>query len=267
MPGLLPAGLVEGAVGLLGEVEGGKPEVDVGLLVVLLPPVLLGQGGDGRGEVGVVVHVDDVHLAVCDLQQGHGGVVAVAHFVHLLRGVAVPQEGGQGVADQGAVGKDRHRLVGMLGGDVQNGRGAPAADLGESLPPRGVEVRGAGGEEGHLLVVGPVDAGPGAVLPLAHAHLPQVGPGLEGQALGHIDGPGGGHGAEQVAGVDRVYGGVGEALLQRLDLPVPVVGDEAVVLAVDAAVEVALCLGVSDEIKCGHAFASRVEIIKSNTLL
>ena len=50
-----------------------------------------------------------------------------------------------------------------------------------------------------------------------------------------------------------------EALLQRLDLPVPVVGDEAVVLAVDAAVEVALRLGVSDEIKCGHAFASRVE--------
>ena len=90
---------------------------------------------------------------------------------------------------------------------------------------------------------------------------------MEGQALGHIDGPGGGHGAEQVAGVDRVYGGVGEALLQRLDLPVPIVGDEAVVLAVDAAVEVALCLGVSDEIKCGHAFASRVEIIKSNTLL
>ena len=50
LPGLLPAGLVEGAVGLLGEVEGGKPEVDVGLLVVLLPPVLCWARVEMSGE-------------------------------------------------------------------------------------------------------------------------------------------------------------------------------------------------------------------------
>ena len=79
---------------------------------------------------------------------------------------------------------------------------------------------------------------------------------MQGQALGDIDGPGGSHGAEQVAGVDRVDGDILEALLQGFDLPVAVVGDEAVILAVDAAVEVAFRLGVSNQVQFGHAVSS-----------
>ena len=105
-------------------------------------------------------------------------------------------------------------------------------------------------------MVAAVNACPGAVLPLAHADLPQVGPGVQGQALGAADGLGGGHGAEEVAGIHGVDGDGGEARLQGFDLPVAVVGDEAVILAVDAAVQVALRLGVSNEVQCCHALVS-----------
>lgn len=57
-----------------------------------------------------------------------------------------------------------------------------------------------------------------------------------------------GHGPEQVAGIHRVNGDIGKAFLQGLDLPVAVVGDETVILAVDAAVQVSLRLGVSNEV-------------------
>ena len=79
------------------------------------------------------------------------------------------------------------------------------------------------GEIGHLLRIFPCRTAPGVVLPIPHGDLSQPRFQLQGQPLGQIEGFGGGLGAEQVAGVDRVYGGVGEALLQRLDLPVPIV--------------------------------------------
>ena len=75
------------------------------------------------------------------------------------------------------------------------------------------------------------------------------------QPLGLIDRPGGGHGAVEVAGVHRVDMNGFKALLQRLDLPKTVFGDEGIVSPVDAAVEVALRLRVADEIDRSHLTA------------
>ena len=88
-----------------------EPEIYVGPLVVFVPPALLGQGGNFFGEVGVVVFIDHGDVTVFNFQLGHGGVVAVAHFAHLLRGD--PQELGHGVADEGAVGEGGNGLVGV----------------------------------------------------------------------------------------------------------------------------------------------------------
>ena len=82
--------------------------------------------------------------------------------------------------------------------------------------------------------------------------LPQVGAGGQGQVLGVADGPGGGHGAEQVAGIDRINVDILESLRQCLDLTVAIVGDETVIVTVHAAIEVALGLGMPDEIDLGH---------------
>ena len=87
---------------------------------------------------------------------------------------------------------------------------------------------------------------------------------MELQALGSGDGLGGGHGAEEIAGIDRVNGDIPETLLQGFDLAVAVVGDEAVILAVDAAVEIPLRLGVSNEVKFGHAVSSEFVKIMSS---
>ena len=92
----------------------------------------------------------------------------------------------------------------------------------------------------------------GQVLPVPQLQLPQAGIGAQLQPLERINGPGGGRRPEQVAGVDRVNMDIPEARLQGGNLPVAVVGDEGVVPAVDPAVQVALGLGVADEVDRGH---------------
>ena len=78
------------------------------------------------------------------------------------------------------------------------------------------------------------------------------------QALGLRHCPGGGDGAEEVTGIHRVQGHIRETLCQRRQLAVAVVGDEAVILAVDAPVEVPLGLGGSDEVNFGHTGSSEI---------
>ena len=94
-------------------------------------------------------------------------------------------------------------------------------------------------EQGQLLRLGVPHLAPGAVLPVTHVDLPQAGVQVEGEVFGQIDGPGGELGADQVAGVDRLDGDSGKALLQGLDLTHAVGGDQGVIPAVDAAVQIA----------------------------
>ena len=76
---------------------------------------------------------------------------------------------------------------------------------------------------------------------------------MQRQSLGDVDRPGGGHGAEEVAGVYGVDLHVLKPLFQGLDLAISVVRDQAVILSVDPAVEVSLSLRVADQIKCCHS--------------
>lgn len=100
----------------------------------------------------------------------------------------------------------------------------------------------------------PGDLPPGLLLPHAHADLPQVPPPVQGQALGLVNGAGGGAGAVEVAGVDRVDGNIRESARQRLDLPLAPVCDAAVSLSLGDAVQVALRLCVANQIDGGHGF-------------
>ena len=77
---------------------------------------------------------------------------------------------------------------------------------------------------------------------------------MQGQALGDINRLGRGLGADQVAGVYGVHRDVPEPPGQGLHLPgAAIVGDQALLLAVGDAIEVALGLGVADEIDFRHS--------------
>ena len=75
---------------------------------------------------------------------------------------------------------------------------------------------------------------------------------MEGETLGLVDGLGGGAGAEEVGGVHRVNVDIFKAAAENVNLTVAAVGNEAVILSVGNAVEVALRLGVADEIDGCH---------------
>ena len=75
---------------------------------------------------------------------------------------------------------------------------------------------------------------------------------VEGETLGLVDGLGGGAGAEEVGGIHRVNVDIFKAAAENIDLTVATVGNEAVILSVGNAVEVALRLGVADEIDGCH---------------
>ena len=105
----------------------------------------------------------------------------------------------------------------------------------------------------HLLVIGGIQLLPGTALPTAHMDLPEGRVGVQFQTLGFIDGPSGGAGPEQIAAVHRVDVYIVKALFQHPQLLIAPVGDQAVVLAVGDPVEIALRLGMADQIYSRHS--------------
>ncbi|MPM89928.1 hypothetical protein SDC9_137043 [bioreactor metagenome] len=105
---------------------------------------------------------------------------------------------------------------------------------------------------GHLLRVFVSDFAPGPVLPDAHADLPQIGAGNKLQILKPADSPYSGHGAEQIAGIHGVQPDGFKPLAQLGNLAVAGFGNQAVVMALSAAVEVTLGLRVTDKINGSH---------------
>ena len=113
-----------------------------------------------------------------------------------------------------------------------------------------------GGAEEKLLALLGVEVAQlaeGHIFVNAQPDLPQRRIQMKGQAPGPGDRLGGGPGALEVAGIGRVDRYVREAPGQGLDLPQAVGGDVAVIPAVGAAVQVALGLGVADDVKCGQS--------------
>ena len=105
----------------------------------------------------------------------------------------------------------------------------------------------------HLLLIGGVQLLPGASLPAAHVDFPEGRLQMELQPLGLVHRAGGGAGPEQVAAVHRVDMHIVKPLLQHMELLIAPVGDQAVILAMGNAVEVALRLGMPHKINRCHS--------------
>ena len=90
------------------------------------------------------------------------------------------------------------------------------------------------------------------VLPAAEADLAQARVCVQLECLRDIDGRGGLAGAVEVAGITGVDPDRFKAAAERLDLKQAIRRDERIIPAVDAAIGVALGLGVADGIKRGH---------------
>ena len=197
----------------------------------------------------VLIHHPDI-IAV-DLQQRHGGVVPVGRLPHLRQRQAV--EGSQHHAHGRAVAEDGNGLTVVLRRYPLQGRNIAVQYLLGRLAALHMELVQLPVEIKHLLLAGGVQFLPGTALPAAHMDLPKGRIGVQFQALGLIDRPGGGAGPEQVAAVYRVDVHIVKALFQHPQLPIAPVGDQAVVLAVGDPVEIALRLGMADQIYSRHS--------------
>ena len=192
------------------------------------------------------------HPAVFRLHQGYGGVAAHRRFRKPVQGIALQLR--QQQPDGVAMGHHGDGFPFVLPGDLLHRRQHPLQHLPGRLRPLHVPFFRVKVEIHQLLFVRPGNVAPGLLLPPAHADLPQVPPPVKLQPLGPVDGAGGGAGAVQVAGVNGVDPDIGEAPPQRLHLPPAPVGEDAVVLALCDAVQVAFRLRVADEIDSGHRF-------------
>ena len=199
----------------------------------------------------VVVGEDHPEALPVPLQQGNGGVVPRGGL-----GPGVPEgdplEIGQEQADGVAVGEEGQGFPRVLPSDGLHGFPDPGQHLGRGLRSGNGPAIHPAAEIRHGLGRCPGDVPPGPALPAPHADFPEARAAVEGQAMGAVDGGGGGPGPVEVAGVDGVNMDVREAALQGIHLPPAPVGETALVLALGDAVEVALRLGVANEVDGGH---------------
>ena len=192
----------------------------------------------------------DGELAVFILHESHRRVVPVGGFAHLGEGETVQHADDH--AESRAMGKNGNGLAVMgLGNPLQGGEEA-VQHLLAGLAALDGELVQLTVEAVHLLLIVGVQLLPNAALPNAHVDLAESGLEVEGETLGLVDGLGGGAGAEEVGGVHRVNVDIFKAAAENVDLTVAAVGNKAVILPVGNAVEVALRLGVADEIDGCH---------------
>ena len=156
-----------------------------------------------------------------------------------------------------AVGEHRHGAALILRRDGADSPQHPVQHLLGRLGALDVPFGELAAEIGHLLRVLTVDVAPGALFPAAHVDLPQRWHPVEGQALGLIDGAGGGAGTVQVAGIHRVNMDILEPLFQSPDLPPAPVREVTVLLALGNAVQVALRLRVANQINGRHTASKK----------
>ena len=213
---------------------------------LLPPPALAGPGGELRAQVAVVIKVLQAENAVFIPQKAHAGVVAGGGIV------LQPQKAAEAAGDHTAVGDHGHALPRVGFGDLGQGRGKARAKGGKALCAGNGPGLGMTHEQAKLLRVGALQLAHAAILPDAHAHLPQPRIAPKGQALGPADRLGGLAGTAEVAGIDRIDGDAGETLFQSLQLAKAVGGQPGVVLPVQAAEDVPLGLGMADDIQKRH---------------
>ena len=152
--------------------------------------------------------------------------------------------------------EEGHVLVGVLLSNGADGIIHPVAQGAKAFALTGRLEAGVGViEEGQLLALEMAHLTPGQILPVAHVDFTKAGVEVERQVLGTADRTGRELGADEVTGVDGIDGDGVKPLLQCLNLALSIFGDQRVVPAVDAAVEVALRLRMANEIDCCHVFS------------
>ena len=157
----------------------------------------------------------------------------------------------------------------MPRGEILNRARHAFLHLADRLAPGHGPLFGVGVEIAHLLGELVLHVAPGAPLPHAHADLRQARRGHGGNVVIARDRLGCHARARQAAAVERINVLVPESLRERVDLLQTERGDAAVPVALNAAVEVALCLRVPDQINFRHCAPPKLDhsgIIQYNNL-
>ena len=158
----------------------------------------------------------------------------------------------QQTADRDAVADDGDDLALVLLRDLFQHGGGAAAHVVIALGAIETEFLGAVDKGVHRLGLRPAHVAEKARLPGADVDLAQLALGAQRQRVIAADRPGREHRALQVAGVQRVDLHVAHPLGERVDLLQAERGHVAVPVPLHRAEEVALGLGVADEIDFGH---------------
>ena len=218
-----------------------EPEMDAPARK-LAPAALPGVAGELRGKVGIVIEVVGGEASVLIPQQTDGGVVSAGGVMRDAEDAVQPAR-----ADA-AVREDSHGPAGMGLGSVTEGSGKAGGIVRPGLGPVQTPFLRAVLEGLQRLRLVQLQIPEGPVLPGSDRDLAQTGVQPGGQAVRGGDGLGGLAGAAEVAGIDRVKGDLRQPLCKQLHLAQTDLGQTGVVLPVHPAEQIALRLGVSDQV-------------------
>ena len=200
-------------------------------------------------EMGAVVHRIDLPDAVVIKEMAYARVAADRKLRIVERAA---QHMRQQAADRHAVADNGDGAAVVFAGDrLQRGGGA-AAHVVIALGAGKAEFLGVMDKEIRLMGLVVIDVGEKARLPGPDIDLAQVENGVQLQRAEAPDRLGGEHRAAEVAGIERVDLHAAEARGERVDLEQAQGGDVAVPVTLHRAVEIALRLGVADQIDFCH---------------
>ena len=224
------------------------PHIEI-QIAAAAPPVLAAERRKLRRQVRSVVQRDQLIAAVFPVQLRDGRVLAVAD-AFVLPG---KEQLYQRAAQDHAVRENGDGLPFVTADDVVQPGKEAVCILQEALRALHIPMVGIVREGVQLRGITSLQLAKRRVLPRAEADLAEARVAVERQALLPVDGRRRQAGALQIAGIDRVDGDACKALRQRRDLAAAVRRHAGIILAVDAAEDIALRLRVPDQVDCCHS--------------
>ena len=221
------------------------PQIKITAVSGLAPPFLAFERRDVRREVRGVIQKIDAKRTVLHGQTGDGGIIAIWYILAAEQPLLER-------AEHGTMCKNGDRFPRVRGGNVAQRRLKTRGKLWPRLTALDVPVDGVVVELFKQLRFELLQLAEGVVLPAAKSDLAQARVGVQLECFRDIDSRGGLAGAIEIAGITGVNLDWFKAAAERLDLKQAVRRNQRIVPAVDAAIGVALGLGVADEIKRGH---------------
>ena len=197
--------------------------------------------------MGAVVEIFQAETPAVPKELGDGGVFTVAQVLPVRE-----KEPLHGTAHDHAVGEDRHAAALMTARHLLQRLQKAAGVDGESLAFLHRPLLRPVGKGIVALRVHMVEIAERKIFPHAAVHLPEARLRVKLQPLGDADGLGRRAGAGQVAGVDRVDGHAVKPFGQSGNLLHAVGCDKGIILALQAAEDIALRFRMADEVKRCH---------------